>query len=106
MSVKVPKDKINKTTMLDSFRIIATILVVAIHTSPLSSISEDADFFVTRVLARIAVPFFFMITGHYVLGKNMYCRENSKFEQRYFLQNLKSKTTGAEALKRTVKKQP
>lgn len=76
MSVKVPEDKINKTTMLDSFRIIAAILVVAIHTSPLSSISEDADFFVTRVLARIAVPFFFMITGHYVLGKNMYCLEN------------------------------
>ncbi len=52
---------------IDSFRIIAALLVVAIHTSPLQSFSADADFFLTRVLARIAVPFFFMVTGHFIL---------------------------------------
>lgn len=76
MSVNIPENRISQNTMLDSFRLLAAILVVAIHTSPLSAINADADFFVTRVLARIAVPFFFMITGHYVLGKNMYCSEN------------------------------
>lgn len=53
---------------LDRFRIIAAALVVAIHTSPLTSFSEDADFFFTRVLARIAVPFFFMVTGQFVVS--------------------------------------
>ena len=51
---------------LDIFRVCAALLVIAIHTSPLTSISEGADFFLTRVLARIAVPFFLMVTGQFV----------------------------------------
>ncbi len=54
---------------LDRFRVAAAILVVAIHTSPLASINESADFFLTRVLARIAVPFFLMVTGHFVAAR-------------------------------------
>ncbi len=53
---------------LDRFRIAAALLVVAIHTSPLTTFSEGADFFLTRVLARIAVPFFFMVTGQFVVS--------------------------------------
>lgn len=53
---------------LDIFRILAAVLVVTIHTSPLASIHEDADFFLTRVLARIAVPFFLMVTGQFLLS--------------------------------------
>ncbi len=53
---------------LDRFRLIAALLVVAIHTSPLSSFSADADFFLTRVLARLAVPFFFLVTGRFILA--------------------------------------
>lgn len=56
-------NKTEKTGALDHFRLIAAILVIAIHTSPLEAISPSADFFLTRVLARIAVPFFFMVTG-------------------------------------------
>ncbi|GEC89741.1 serine racemase VanT catalytic subunit [Brevibacillus brevis] len=54
---------------LDRFRIIAAILVIAIHTSPLLSISEWADFTLTRTIARVAVPFFFMCTGFFFLQK-------------------------------------
>lgn len=54
---------------LDRFRLIAALLVVAIHTSPLGSFSPEGDFFFTRVLARIAVPFFFMVTGQFVVRK-------------------------------------
>ena len=32
---------------LDRFRMLAALLVVAIHTSPLTSVSEGADFFLT-----------------------------------------------------------
>lgn len=53
---------------LDRFRLIAAFLVIAIHTSPLTSFSADADFFLTRILARVAVPFFFMVTGHFTLS--------------------------------------
>lgn len=53
---------------LDRFRLFAAFLVIAIHTSPLTSFSADADFFFTRILARVAVPFFFMVTGHFALS--------------------------------------
>lgn len=53
---------------LDWFRLAAALLVVAIHTSPLASFSDEADFFFTRVLSRIAVPFFFMVTGQFILS--------------------------------------
>lgn len=58
---------------LDLFRLIAAFLVVAIHTSPLESFSTEADFFLTRIAARVAVPFFFMVTGQFVLAQ--YVRE-------------------------------
>ncbi len=53
---------------IDWFRIPAALLVVAIHTSPLTTWSVDADFFLTRIFARIAVPFFFMVTGQFILA--------------------------------------
>lgn len=54
---------------LDLFRLPAALLVIAIHTSPLSSFHQGADFFLTRILARISVPFFFMVTGHFVVSR-------------------------------------
>ncbi len=53
---------------LDRFRLLAALLVIAIHTSPLADFSSDADFFLTRILARLAVPFFLMVTGQFVLS--------------------------------------
>ncbi|MDO5422908.1 MAG: acyltransferase [Eubacteriales bacterium] len=54
---------------LDAFRMAAAILVVAIHTSPLASFSEELDFWLTRVLARTAVPFFFLGSGYFLLPR-------------------------------------
>lgn len=51
---------------LDWFRLAAAILVVTIHTSPLSGLSAGADFWLTRVAARIAVPFFLMVSGYFL----------------------------------------
>ncbi len=51
---------------LDSFRMIAALLVIAIHTSPLTSVSAASDFILTRILARVAVPFFFMTSGFFL----------------------------------------
>lgn len=59
-------------TGIDYFRCIAALLVIAIHTSPLASFNETADFLLTRGVARIAVPFFFMTSGFFLLSTNKY----------------------------------
>ena len=50
---------------LDRFRLVAAALVVAIHTGPLASFAPAWDLWLTRGLARVAVPFFFMVTGYF-----------------------------------------
>lgn len=47
---------------IDWMRLIAAVLVITIHTSPLASYNTTGDFILTRVIARVAVPFFFMTT--------------------------------------------
>lgn len=61
---------------LDVFKLIAAFLVVAIHISPLSSLSAEADFLLTRVFARIAVPFFLMVSGFFLLPRYL-LKQNS-----------------------------
>lgn len=53
---------------IDYFRFIAALLIVAIHTSPLASLSETGDFILTRIIARAAVPFFFMTSGFFLIS--------------------------------------
>jgi serine/alanine racemase len=57
---------------LDVFKIIAALLVICIHISPLSSFSGNADFFLTRIVARIAVPFFLMVSGFFILPQYLF----------------------------------
>ena len=54
---------------IDCFRLIAALLIIAIHTSPLASLSETGDFILTRVSARVAVPFFFMTSGFFLISR-------------------------------------
>lgn len=54
---------------LDGFRLIAAILVIANHTSPLWSYDVLGDFILTRIISRVTVPFFFMCTGYFFLQK-------------------------------------
>lgn len=62
----------NQSGGLDYFRIAAAFLIVAIHTSPLASFNADADFILTRIIARIAVPFFFMVSGYFILPQYLF----------------------------------
>ncbi|GMQ60005.1 serine racemase VanT catalytic subunit [Vallitalea sediminicola] len=55
---------------IDYFRIIAAVLIVAIHTSPLLMINETANFILTRSIARVAVPFFFMTSGFFLFSNS------------------------------------
>lgn len=85
--------KIGKENGLDAFRLPAAFLVVAIHTSPLESVSADADLFLTRILARIAVPFFLMVSGQYVQWN---------FHRSFLCKGDRSGTTVAHFLKKTA----
>lgn len=60
----------NRYPALDWFRLAAVLLVVMNHTSPLASYTATGDFWLTRVLARVAVPFFLMTSGHFLSRNN------------------------------------
>ncbi|MHC1749978.1 MAG: acyltransferase family protein [Cellulosilyticaceae bacterium] len=49
---------------IDLFKFIAALLVIMIHTDPLESYSSEANFVLTRLVARLAVPFFFVSAGY------------------------------------------
>lgn len=59
----------SKKINIDIWRFIVSFLIVAIHISPFTKISPGFDFFFTRILGRIAVPLFLMITGYYILDR-------------------------------------
>ena len=63
------RQSIGQSPSLDRFRLIAAILVIAIHTAPLADLWPAGDFWLTRCLARIAVPFFFMTTGYFLMPR-------------------------------------
>lgn len=52
---------------LDRFRPVAALLVVAIHTGPLLSWSRDVNYLLCDILARLAVPFFFAVSGYFLV---------------------------------------
>ncbi len=49
--------------ILDIAKFVSSLLVVAIHCAPLIEISEPANFVLVQILARLAVPFFFIASG-------------------------------------------
>lgn len=65
--------KEKKFPALDDFRLIAAILVVAVHTR-----STDSEIlWLLTVLRRIAVPFFIMVSGYFLARGNW--RSTGKF---------------------------
>lgn len=66
-TVKTESGKAARIKSWDAFKWLAAFLVVAIHTSPLESIWPYGDFLLTRIAARLAVPFFFMLTGYFTV---------------------------------------
>lgn len=63
---------------VDWFRLPAALLVIAIHTAPLSGISPGLDAAVTYGLGRLAVPFFFMTTGYFLIGPCLLGKKGSR----------------------------
>lgn len=56
---------------IDVARVIAAFLVVCVHTDPLMTYSTTGNYFLVSVLARLAVPFFFVVSGFF-FGKKLH----------------------------------
>ncbi|MCI9078168.1 MAG: serine racemase VanT catalytic subunit [Lachnospiraceae bacterium] len=54
---------------IDCARLVFAFLIIAIHTSPLSIAGGTADFVLSGVIARTGVPFFFMVTGFFLISR-------------------------------------
>ena len=59
----------NEYPGIDLFRLIAAVLVITIHTSPLLTLSQGADLILSHAIARIAVPFFFAASGFFLISR-------------------------------------
>lgn len=81
-------DKLKLTGGLDLFKIIAAMLVVAIHTSPLSSLNDTSNFIFSNIISRIAVPFFFMVTGYFVLADIYTDSTRNKYRIQKYIKKL------------------
>ena len=53
----------------DRFRLPAALLVIAVHTGPLLSVSPFANDLITDIWGRVAVPFFFAVSGWFLVPR-------------------------------------
>lgn len=75
---------------IDVMKFICAILVVIIHAPPLLSYNESANFILVDIIARIAVPFFFVCAGYFFFQKiNL---ENGKIKNNSSLKTFKTYT--------------
>lgn len=63
-------NKIKKIN-IDHIRLIAAFMIIAIHTYPLTCFGDLTDYIFTRIIFRIAVPLYLMITGYYILNLSL-----------------------------------
>ena len=62
------KEKVRNCS-IDIFRYVCAIMVVGIHTQPLSEFSYEAGYIFSNIVPRIAVPFFFTAAGYFYVKK-------------------------------------
>lgn len=63
------KRKLVRNNSIDIFRFISSLLVVAIHTNPMTEINSYLGYFCSQILPRVAVPFFFCVSGYFYIRK-------------------------------------
>jgi len=68
------KQKLN----LDTYRLIASLLIIAIHVYPFLTVNKNLEFIFTHIFCRIGVPFFLMLTGNFILPKSLENIDNLK----------------------------
>lgn len=72
---------------LDVAKFISAFLVVCIHTGPLLDVNATGNFVLVQILARLAVPFFFVASGFLFFRKLDFKREWNDYENKAQLQH-------------------
>lgn len=72
---------------LDIAKFISAFLVVCIHTGPLLDVNREANFVLVQILARLAVPFFFVASGFLFFQKIDFKRESNDYENLHALRH-------------------
>lgn len=99
-----------RNASIDIFRLICALMVVSIHTAPLSEFGDNWRYFTVQILPRIGVPFFFCTMGYYYIGSLL--KGEYKFWQTmkkllityglwsiiYYIQDMKQVLNGSVAL--------
>ncbi|MBD5089439.1 MAG: acyltransferase family protein [Clostridiales bacterium] len=75
---------------IDYFRFAAAFMVIAIHISPFTIWNKDIDYLLTYCLGRVAVPFFLMTTGYFVLAPYIL----SDFQKQHSVRKYLTKNIG------------
>ena len=68
-----------RNASIDMFRFICALMVVSIHTAPLSELGQPWGYIMVQILPRIGVPFFFCTMGYYYIGSLL--KKQDKFLQ-------------------------
>lgn len=79
---------------IDIMKFICALLVICIHTAPFMDISPNVDFFLVQIISRLAVPFFFIISGFFVFShidttKSWKDEQNLGYIKKYLLRICK-----------------
>lgn len=61
--------KPSRNFTIDFFRIVFSVLIVALHSSPFIEYNEYVSYFVSQTFSRLAVPFFATVTGYYFFSQ-------------------------------------
>ena len=69
MNANPPTISTNNLNAVDIMKFLAAILVIFIHTNPLTPVSTFVNFGLVETISRIAVPFFFMTSGYLFYSK-------------------------------------
>lgn len=74
---------------IDSFRILAALLVIAAHYPVFLSFNTTLDYTYTRIIARIAVPFFFVSSAFFLFNNNLKSTQTKDKVFAFMKRNLK-----------------
>lgn len=74
---------------IDLMKFLGALLVIVIHTEPLSSYNSVIDFYLDYALARVAVPFFFLTSGYLFFRKMKEPLEDGQADRQVLFRYLK-----------------
>jgi surface polysaccharide O-acyltransferase-like enzyme len=75
IAMQIKNSAENRNGLVDLSKYIAALMVIAIHTAPLSDVQEEAYFILVQVICRMAVPFFAVCTGYFTA---MHCKSGGE----------------------------